>query len=393
MIITLKSADFSVNNIGTLDSWMISTSLDIGAIYQGATRVNKGGSFVGTIIINSSYELDGNITVIMGGNIVSGVVSGSGNSYTITIGNVTGNVNIVVNTKVKENGGEVDPSDPTPEPEPEPEEVKYTLTINPNPSDATVVMNGNNQKSITVSKGQTVIWSVSKTGYTIQSGSWTANANETKNIVLTAESANSATLTVNAAPAGVQIHTYAPDNKKIAGGGKSSTGSGSITVVNDGTASPTWQVTKDEYISNGGTVSGIKKDVVKNITLVPFSDGKWSKIDMSTFDTVSKYFISAAGKNSGPYNTWSYIICPVEPGKKYRVISTAGQSALLWMFFKEKPVGDGSIQPISKSTNSGMTTKIADEVTAPDEAAWMTINSRTNSTDYKATLQVYEGVS
>ena len=388
MIITLKSADFSVNNIGTLDSWMISTSLDIGAIYQGPARVKKGDSFVGTITINSSYELDGNITVMVGGNVVSGVVSGSGNSYTITIGNVTGNVNIVVNTKVKENGGEVDPSDPTPEPE----EVKYTLTINPTPSDATVVMNSNNQKSITVSKGQTVIWNVSKTGYTTQSGSWTANANETKNIVLT-ESAGSATLTVNATPTGVQIHTYAPDNKKIAGGGNSSTGSGYITVVNDGTASPTWQVTKNGYISNGGTVSGIKKDVVKNIDLVPFSDGKWVPVDMSTFDTVSKYFISGAGKNSGPYNTWSYIICPVEPGKKYRIISTAGQSALLWMFFKDYPIGDSTVTPILKSTNSGMTMKIADEVVAPDGAVWMTINSRTNSTDYKATLEVLEEVS
>ena len=388
MIITLKSADFSVNNIGTLDSWMISTSLDIGAIYQGPARVKKGDSFVGTITINSSYELDGNITVMVGGNVVSGVVSGSDNSYTITIGNVTGNVNIVVNTKVKENGGEVDPSDPTPEPE----EVKYTLTINPTPSDATVVMNSNNQKSITVSKGQTVIWNVSKTGYTTQSGSWTANANETKNIVLT-ESVGSATLTVNVTPVDARIQTYVPNDKKLAGGGVSSKpGSGYITVVNDGSASPTWQVTKDGYISNGGTVSGIKKDVVKNITLEPFSDGKWVPVDESNFEIVSKCFINGLGKNSITYNTWSYIICPVEEGKKYRVVSTAGQLALLWMFFKEKPDGTGEIAPIKKSTNGGMTTKIADEVVAPEGAAWITINSRTNSTDYKATLEVLEEV-
>jgi hypothetical protein len=42
MIITLKGADFSKSNIGTLSSWRITRSLGSGATYEGATSVDKG---------------------------------------------------------------------------------------------------------------------------------------------------------------------------------------------------------------------------------------------------------------------------------------------------------------------------------------------------------------
>lgn len=48
---------------------------------------------------------------------------------------------------------------------------KYTFTINPTPADATVVINGSTTKSIRASKGQTVTWSVSRTGYVPEFGS------------------------------------------------------------------------------------------------------------------------------------------------------------------------------------------------------------------------------
>lgn len=63
-----------------------------------------------------------------------------------------------------------------------------TFTINPTPSDATVTLSatGYSQvgKSITVEKGTSVSWNVSKSGYVTQSGSQAVNADETKNITL-----------------------------------------------------------------------------------------------------------------------------------------------------------------------------------------------------------------
>ena len=59
-----------------------------------------------------------------------------------------------------------------------------TFTINPTPSDATVTLNDQTDKSITVDYGNTVNWSVSKSGYDTQSGSEVVTSDITKNIVL-----------------------------------------------------------------------------------------------------------------------------------------------------------------------------------------------------------------
>lgn len=121
MIITLKGANFSSNNIGTLDAYNVSCTLGTGAYYNGLNRVNEGSAFIGTITLGSEYELDGSIVVTMGGTTVANAVSASGGVYTITIGSVTGDISIIVNTKVKENGGE--------EEEEEEEEIPYVLSI------------------------------------------------------------------------------------------------------------------------------------------------------------------------------------------------------------------------------------------------------------------------
>lgn len=64
----------------------------------------------------------------------------------------------------------------------------YTFTINPTPSDATVQLTVDgttyNQSSISVVSGKTVSWSVSKTGYTTQTGSNTVTEDTTENVVL-----------------------------------------------------------------------------------------------------------------------------------------------------------------------------------------------------------------
>lgn len=106
MIITLKGADFSSNNIGTLSTWSVSKSLGTGATYSGPTSVDKGASLSATVTIATGYELgSAGVTVTMGG--VSGsYATVSGNTITIKISSVTGNVVIKVPTKNTSSGSE-----------------------------------------------------------------------------------------------------------------------------------------------------------------------------------------------------------------------------------------------------------------------------------------------
>ena len=102
MIITLKGADFSASNIGTLSTWRITRSLGAGATYEGVTSVDKGAELNAVITIAEGYELgaDG-ITVTMGNEVLSDVVTGgtSENSWFVIIPEVTGNVVIKVPTQ------------------------------------------------------------------------------------------------------------------------------------------------------------------------------------------------------------------------------------------------------------------------------------------------------
>ena len=67
-------------------------------------------------------------------------------------------------------------------------EVQYTFTIVPTPADATVMINGVQQSSVTVSDGTTLTWEVSKTGFKTQTGSYTiAGADHTENVTLAAD--------------------------------------------------------------------------------------------------------------------------------------------------------------------------------------------------------------
>ena len=65
---------------------------------------------------------------------------------------------------------------------------QYTLTVNPTPSDATVILDDETRKSVTVNYGTSVSWQVSKDGYITQSGTHQVVANHTLSITLEAES-------------------------------------------------------------------------------------------------------------------------------------------------------------------------------------------------------------
>lgn len=115
MIITLKGANFANSNIGTLDSYSIRF---VGSgVTNSNTSVDRDSNtgYTTTITLGADYELNGSITVTMGGtDITSTAVSG----FTITIPTkVTGNVVITVptkNTATGEEGGDevVDPEVP-----------------------------------------------------------------------------------------------------------------------------------------------------------------------------------------------------------------------------------------------------------------------------------------
>lgn len=187
MIIRLKGANFSQNNIGTLSTYSIRF---VGTgVTNSNTSVDRESNtgYTTTITLAENYELNGSIIVTMGGtDITSTAVSG----LTITIPTkVTGNVVITVPTKKTSTGGEEEP-------------VNYTFTINPTPTSATVVLTASGYtqsgNSITVPNGTTVNWSVSADGYTTKTGTWAANgSNKIENVVLVASGGDATLLIKN----------------------------------------------------------------------------------------------------------------------------------------------------------------------------------------------------
>ena len=109
MIITIKGADFSSANIGTLSTYIISKSIGSGAAFDIPNFVDKNSSVNWTITLDEEYTF-GTYSVTMGGVEVTPTVVD--NVMTISIAEVTGNVRIVVAT-VNENGEPSIPDAPT----------------------------------------------------------------------------------------------------------------------------------------------------------------------------------------------------------------------------------------------------------------------------------------
>ena len=99
MIITLVKANFSTNNIGTLNSFAVLTNL-LNATYNGPTNVTKGEPLTATIEIQSEYVLE-SISVLMGGQMLSNAYSITGNTIMINIDAVNGIVVINANCSIK----------------------------------------------------------------------------------------------------------------------------------------------------------------------------------------------------------------------------------------------------------------------------------------------------
>lgn len=117
MIITLVGADFSKNNIGKLSTWLVQTSFGSGVTHTGAGYVDLGAAYSTTITIAEGYELNGSVAVTMGGNAITEGITVDGNTITISIASVTGNVLIKVPTKNTATGEEGGNDDIIPDPD------------------------------------------------------------------------------------------------------------------------------------------------------------------------------------------------------------------------------------------------------------------------------------
>lgn len=95
MILTIKGADFSSANIGTLSTYIISKSIGRGASFDIPSFVEKNSSVNWVITLDEDYTF-GTYSITMGGEVVTPTVNGS--EMTIAIANVTGNIRITVAT-------------------------------------------------------------------------------------------------------------------------------------------------------------------------------------------------------------------------------------------------------------------------------------------------------
>lgn len=102
MIITLAKANFSINNIGTLNSFAILTNLS-NSNYEGPSFVEKGQPLSATITIEEGYSLSDFSLHMAGVLLDADAYSLNGNIITINIEAVNGIVviNLVTNTQAE----------------------------------------------------------------------------------------------------------------------------------------------------------------------------------------------------------------------------------------------------------------------------------------------------
>ena len=180
---------------------------------------------------------------------------------------------------------------------------------------------------------------------------------------------NMVTLTINCTPEDAEVGFFYKEGFHV---------HGNSVMVKKG-SSPLYQVTATEkgYLSFGDTLHNITRDTTLNITLRPFSEGTWVKVDTCEYKRVDTYYVSRNGGYAGPYNNWSYFYAPALPGETYRVRAHAGQLAAIWYAASNAPDQAAGIRPkkVACSKNGGITRYIAEEFTIPEGANHLIINA------------------
>ena len=129
--------------------------------------------------------------------------------------------------------------------------TNYTFTIVPTPSDASVTINSVQRTSYSCPAGTNISWSVSKTGYVTQSGTYTMTAeNHTETVTLTQE--QTYTLSVSPSSLSFAYDTYSTDEWDNIG----------ETILIGGNDS--WSLTMPSWCrSYGNTTSGTAPQYIK----------------------------------------------------------------------------------------------------------------------------------
>jgi len=127
---------------------------------------------------------------------------------------------------------------------------QYTFTIVPVPNDATVVINGEERSSITADYGTIINWSVSKTGYGTQSGVETLTETYSMEVDL---SISDFTFTIEATPVDAIVTINGQQRTSL--------------TAPYGTAI-TWSVSKDHYVTQSGSYN-LTGDHYETVDLVP----------------------------------------------------------------------------------------------------------------------------
>lgn len=98
MIITIKGADFSSSNVGTLNTYFISRHIDSGVTHNIPPVVDKNSSVNWQIVLSTGYEYV-SYSFKMGDQEITPTVSEDGKTLTIAIPEITANVYVYVSVK------------------------------------------------------------------------------------------------------------------------------------------------------------------------------------------------------------------------------------------------------------------------------------------------------
>ena len=134
-----------------------------------------------------------------------------------------------------------------------PEETA-TLTINTVPEGCTVKIDGLVRNSITVAKGTSVLWEVSKEGYSTKGGREEVNDTHSITVTLDAVAPNKVTFTIN---------VISPTNAVV-----TINGNNTNSVVVDKGSEVSWSVEAPHCITQSGT-QVVNENTTKNISLLP----------------------------------------------------------------------------------------------------------------------------
>jgi hypothetical protein len=359
MIITLAKADFSKNNIGVLNSFVVLTDLAAGLVYNGVTAPEKNQPFSANIAINPGYALD-EIVVSMGGVILEDACMITSNGVLIEIPSVTGMIVITAS------------SYSTTEP--------AIITYNYVDTEGNVIRTA---KTESATKGTTREFSTVGqpwvAGYEIASvspESATIKSDVEVNYVYDVHP----DMDEGEVMLAVNILNFPELSANVYCSGFTATDNKQRIIVTKG-KNPTYQVAKRGYLSQGSEQKPINANTTVDIELVPISGGNWQTIDLDGSDVtlVKDYFVTNTGKQNGPYTTWEAYIVPATEGT-YRVTAFAGQSAICWAAYANMPSPtDGAVKPLAYSKNAGMSVEICEEFTAPAGTNYIVVNTRKDS--------------